>query len=110
MFITLCCWVLFCYLVGKYAEKRGKSFWTYAVISGIVSPLLGFIIALITCGKQTNTTASAAQHFSNSYPSQQQHFVLPEEKSEASVEFCPHCGSKVMSHFSNCPNCGASLK
>lgn len=36
-----------CALVGKYAKNRGRSFWLFFIISIIVDPVLGFIIAAL---------------------------------------------------------------
>ena len=36
-----------CALVGKYAKNRGRSFWLFFIISIIVDPVVGFIIAAL---------------------------------------------------------------
>lgn len=107
MITTIIFWLLFAYLVGKYAEKKGHNFATYMVISLLLSPLVGFIIALVSGdNKPKETIAKPTQQQFVSYQQLTNNHI--DQQSEGS--FCPHCGSKVLSHFSNCPNCGASLK
>ena len=36
-----------CALVGKYAKNRGRSFWLFFIISIILNPVIGFIIAAL---------------------------------------------------------------
>ena len=40
-------WLLFCYIVGRAAANRGRSFFVFFIISLILSPLIGFIIVLV---------------------------------------------------------------
>lgn len=37
-----------CYLVGKAAESRCRSFWLWFVVAVLVDPLIGYIILRIT--------------------------------------------------------------
>jgi len=41
-------WLLFAVLVGFYASGKGKSYYLYAVISLLLSPLIGFLIAVFS--------------------------------------------------------------
>lgn len=36
-----------CYMVGLYAERRGRGKWTWTIISLITSPLFSYIALLI---------------------------------------------------------------
>lgn len=53
MFITVLIWLFFCYLVGKMAEKRGRDFWPFALLSAVISPIGGCIVVLIAGNKKT---------------------------------------------------------
>ena len=44
-------YILLCVLVGRYAKKHSRSFWGFFILSLILSPLWGFIIAIIAGGE-----------------------------------------------------------
>ena len=46
MAITI--WILFAVLVGAYAGNNGRSFGLYFLLSLLLSPLIGFIIAAVS--------------------------------------------------------------
>ena len=70
-------WFALCILVSVYASGRGKSGLLYFFISLILSPLLGFIIALIVdddtkrtcpnCGEKINIQAIECPHCSKEF-------------------------------------------
>lgn len=93
--ITVICWLVFCYLVGKYAEKKGRSFWSFAILSAVLSPLIGFIIALFMGRKdpQVDNVGIDEQY-------QQQPLI------EGKKEFCSGCGHEIPAGSNNCPYCG----
>lgn len=42
-------WIALCCLVGAFAHKYNRSFWLWALVSMLISPLLGGIILVIIC-------------------------------------------------------------
>lgn len=44
-------YILLCVLVGRYAKKHSRSFWGFFILSLILSPFWGFIIAIIVGGE-----------------------------------------------------------
>ena len=44
-------YILLCVLVGRYARKHSRSFWGFFILSLILSPFWGFIIAIIVGGE-----------------------------------------------------------
>lgn len=47
LLIILAIYLGICALVGKYAKNRGRSFWLLFIISIILNPVIGFIIAAL---------------------------------------------------------------
>ena len=41
-------WTYLAFLIGKYAEHKGKKFGYYFLLSFLTTPLIGFIVLLIT--------------------------------------------------------------
>ena len=50
-FGILAFYILLCVLVGRYAKKHSRSFWGFFILSLILSPLWGIIIAIIVGGE-----------------------------------------------------------
>jgi hypothetical protein len=46
--IILLCWVLLAILLGRYAREKGLSGASFFFISVFLSPLVGFLIALLS--------------------------------------------------------------
>lgn len=46
--IGIIIWVLLCYLVGKLSANKAIGFWGGFLISLLVSPLIGLIVALVS--------------------------------------------------------------
>ena len=44
-------YVFLCVLVGRYAKKHSRSFWGFFILSLILSPFWGIIIAIIVGGE-----------------------------------------------------------
>ena len=45
--IVIGLYIWLCYEVGKYAERRGRSYWLFFFISLILNPIIGYIIAAL---------------------------------------------------------------
>ena len=41
-------WIILSYLCGIFAKNKGYSFWTYFLISLIITPIVGFIGVLVS--------------------------------------------------------------
>ena len=88
-FLGFITWVVFCIVVAKAAEKRGRSFAGYLILSLFLSPLAGIIILLVlgdTDEKQRNQTINVnvntiapsnatEEHIRNITPNQNQHLL-----------------------------------
>ena len=56
-------WLALCFLVGKYAEKKGKGLWTFAIISLLFTPVVGFLIVwVMDKKKETESTPKEQEH------------------------------------------------
>ena len=44
-------YILLCVLVGRYAKRHSRSFWGFFILSVILSPFWGIIIAIIVGGE-----------------------------------------------------------
>lgn len=45
--LFLIIWFLFCSVAGKIAKGNGRSFWGFFLLSFLLTPLIGIIVALI---------------------------------------------------------------
>ena len=79
-FIT---WFILSILVGVYASSKGKSGVGYIFISLILSPLIGFIIALV---------------------------AQPTERQGSRLRKCPFCAEDIKSEAIVCKHCGRDVE
>jgi|TARA_B100001250_G_scaffold217039_1_gene186209 hypothetical protein len=68
--------LILCFLCGKFASNRGKSFWGYFFLSFFLTPLIGFIAVLIVTRKKQGKISSREQ-----------------EKTVGGVKKCSNCGA-----------------
>jgi hypothetical protein len=95
-------WLIFAVLVGVFASKRGRSGFGYFILSVVLSPLIGFLIALVAGKKdhvieQKSPLVGQSQHAYDaarvSYRAEQnvaremQETVLPRPSSSAQPTF-----------------------
>lgn len=106
--ITIIAWLVFCIVVGKMAEKRGRSFWTFTLISAVISPIGGFIVLLIS-GKKDNAQVASQYECPEEQPQQYQSSFVSEPNSTGPV-FCTKCGAVIDSETKFCPACGAEVE
>lgn len=98
-------WVALCLAIGYFAKKRGRSFWTFALLSVIISPIGGCIV-LLFAGKKSQGL-NPTEHDVNM--SMQQLDTPQSNLSEMASTFCSSCGSKVYANSKFCPNCGTKV-
>lgn len=58
-FILILVWLLFCFLVASYSKSKSLGYWGGFFLSLILSPLIGFIIAVIS----SNSAPPYSQRF-----------------------------------------------
>lgn len=105
-------WIIFCIVIGKYAQKKGRNFWTYALLSALISPIGGLIVLLISGNKKPEQDTTFQAPYSNIKASGS---TVPEptpslSESGDSHAFCTNCGSKLEPGSKFCPSCGTKLE
>jgi hypothetical protein len=82
-------WLILATLVGVYASSKGRSGIGFFFIAVLLSPLIGFIIALVVHPIRANTEAKAVE----------------------SGEFkrCPSCAELVRAEAKLCKHCHSAL-
>lgn len=100
-------WLIFCVLVGVAAQKRGRSFLAFALLSAVISPLGGLIVLLVM-GQKTPTVAEAPK-FSEPDKADASSLMSNFNTDRAAKSFCPNCGTQIDADTRFCPNCGKQV-
>jgi hypothetical protein len=82
-------WIGFSVLVGAYANTKGRSFLGFTVLSLIISPLLGLIVALLFKANPDAVEARAV--------------------ASGAQKKCPFCAELIKSEARVCRFCGREL-
>ena len=82
-------WLILAVLVGVYASSKGRSGVGFFFVAVLLSPIVGFIIALVVQPIHTNTDAKALR--------------------SGEYKKCPYCAELVKSEAVVCKHCGRDL-
>lgn len=82
-------WILFAVVIAAFARSRGRSFFLYLILSLLLSPVIGLIIALIS-GTDTKRLERRAV-------------------ARGKVMLCPFCAEPIQPAAVVCKHCGRDL-
>lgn len=110
--ITVVAMLLWALIPGFMAQKKGRSFIGYYLLSLLISPLITIII--VACLKNLNQTPPPP----NSYDPNTQYSGdgyepnaggnADEQSTQPSAKFCSNCGEKVTGLY--CSRCGQRIQ
>ena len=107
------CWLVLCVLVGKLAQNKGRNFWTYALLSAIISPIGGVIVLLVKGNKDNGTVTTQYVAPEEQCQPQEQaasaFLAAPVASSPVEPMFCVKCGALIDAETKFCPSCGAEV-
>lgn len=83
--VPIIIWLLLCALVEKYASSKGRS--GFFVVSFLLSPLIGFLIALLMSPNEKALKGAAMK----------------------GQKICPYCAERIQSAATVCKHCGRDL-
>jgi hypothetical protein len=89
MLVAILFWLAFCVLVGVYASKKGRSGPGFFFLAALLSPIVGFIIALVVRPLRANIEAK--------------------ELASGDLVKCPFCAELVKAEAKVCKHCGRDI-
>lgn len=82
-------WLIFAVLVGVFASSKGRSGIGFFFLAVLLSPLIGFIVALVVSPIRANTEAKAIE--------------------SGDLKKCPNCAEFVKVEAKLCKHCHSEL-
>ena len=100
-------WLGFCFVIGIIAKNFGRSFWKYFFLSFFLSPLIGFLVVIISGKKDKEPKVIVVQQDTSpsSQSASQSHTVNSSDK----MKYCSACGALLTPNANFCSNCGCDL-
>lgn len=89
MLLVLLFWLFLCFLVGVYAEHRGRSGGGWGLIAFLLSPLIAFLVLLAIGPNHDGIEADAI--------------------ASGDMRKCPHCAELVKAEAKLCRYCHSPL-
>ena len=96
-------WVLGGVAIGAWARAWGRDFFSYALLGGLVSPLIGAIVLLI----KGRLTEPEPRQFYKDQPRWDR--PNPDAKNFKKDRICPHCSKPINTGAAQCEECGAKI-
>lgn len=89
-FIGMVLWVALSVMVGSYAQGKGRSFGAFVVLGLVTSPVIAWIVALVSAPGEETVRQQAVQH--------------------GTRRECPHCFELVDPRATACPQCQRDIE
>ena len=87
LWLPICLWILFSMFVADIGKKRTIGYWPSFLLSVLLSPIIGFIIALLS-------------------PSEVKVIVSNNSATTGPYKTCPDCAEDVKEAARKCKHCG----